>query len=168
MMRLAHGKLGRVLYGNNNLGSVPPPNILGFMDHLDDICMQSFGLDNEDEGRRFMDFAGQYRKAWDGKYKPRVLKLVQRYFQEEKLEEVPWEQSEMKKRLDIELTWRAGYTNDGSPLAHNIPLLCDLLIKVCANTLKQYPTSIGEVSCYIQTLPSSCSPRHYVPTILSL
>lgn len=147
LMGLAHGKLCRVLFDNNKIGTQVPESYCDLMDELDEAFFTSFKPEDDDD-RRFGDFAGQYRVAWKDEYQTKALDAFHRLyeFQLRGKDGVPWDESPMKKRLLAELTWCPGYANKGRPLAHNVPFLCSSLIRTSAAILVQFPVTISEVS----------------------
>jgi hypothetical protein len=147
LVRLAHGKLCRVLYGNEKIGNVPDEGVYTLMDGLGKAFMQVFKPTDENDGKLF-NFSGTYRRAWTD-YVQSAQKLFMAYYKNDQ----PWAASDMKKRFDKEMSWRGGYTDEGSPLAHNVPFLCSSLVEAFSVTMGSYPLSIDEVSTTI-TLPS--------------
>lgn len=155
LMRLAHGKLCRVLFGNDMIGTQVSDDLHDLMDELDEAFFTTFQPEDADKCQ-FGDFAGRYRVAWTDEYHEQVTDAFHRYyaFKQPTQDGVSWEDSAMRKRMIAELAWCPGYANKGRPLAHNIPFLCSTLISCSAATLVQFPASIGEVSSILLTFPS--------------
>jgi hypothetical protein len=151
-MALSRAKICRVIADNENVGTEFSGHGTDLMDLLDDAAVTAFAMKEPDECTLLND-TPTYQLAWTTRYTTPVKDAFRSYYNNtitakitDTTPRVPWEDSDMKKRLDKELKWCPGYADGGKPLAHNVPFLCGSLITLTAQHLCKSPAALVEVS----------------------